>query len=89
LRPHGGRGGEVALRVTARTAVTVDGRAARSADLRPGADVRAAYRTPEGGRATAISVEQLAPAPAPAPPPLAPAAPRTPAEIEERPLSDG
>jgi hypothetical protein len=45
------------LRVAPGTAVTLDGRPARSEALPPGADVRAAYRTGEGGRPTAISIE--------------------------------
>ncbi|HEX9309134.1 MAG TPA: hypothetical protein VF894_16690 [Anaeromyxobacter sp.] len=81
VRPRGARAGDLALRVAPRTTVMVGGRAARPAELRPGADVRAAYRTIEGGRATAISIE-AAPAPA--------AAPQAPQETrEDRPVSDG
>ena len=81
VRPRGASGGELALRVAPRTTVTVGGRAARAAELRPGADVRAAYRTVEGGRATAISIEAAGPPSTTAPAPARPG--------DDRPVSDG
>jgi hypothetical protein len=56
------RGGpEVSLRVSERTKVTVNGRPAGLERLREGAEVRAAYRSDEGGRATALSIEARSP----------------------------
>jgi hypothetical protein len=45
------------LRVAPGTSVTLDGRPARAEALPPGADVRAAYRSGDGGRPTAIVIE--------------------------------
>jgi hypothetical protein len=45
------------LRIAPGTAVTLDGRPARAEALPQGADVRAAYRTGEGGRPTAVAIE--------------------------------
>lgn len=45
------------LRITPGTLVTLDGRPSRAESLPAGADVRAAYRTGDGGRPTALSVE--------------------------------
>jgi hypothetical protein len=54
------------LRVAPGTSVTLDGRPARAEALPPGAEVRAAYRTADGVRPTAIAVEaQRRPEPAP------------------------
>jgi hypothetical protein len=47
---------ELTLRVAPHTAVTLDGKPARAAALREGAEVRAAYET-GGGHPTAISLE--------------------------------
>jgi hypothetical protein len=52
-----GAGAQLTLRVAPETRVTVAGRAAGAAVLRPGDDVRASYRAAEGGPATALSVE--------------------------------
>ena len=60
------------LRIAPGTVVTLDGRPARPEALPPGAEVRAAYRTGEGGRPTAIAVEaRSASAPPAAPQPVA------------------
>jgi hypothetical protein len=64
------------LRIAPGTAVTLDGEPARPEALPPGAEVRAAYRTGDGGRPTAITVE-VRRAPGAVPPPPAPAAPAT------------
>jgi hypothetical protein len=61
------------LRIAPGTTVTLDGQPARPEALPPGAEVRAAYRTGDGGRPTAISVEVRRPPEAP--PATAPAAP--------------
>ena len=50
------------LRISPGTSVTLDGRPARADALPPGAEVRAAYRTGDGGRPTALSVEARRPA---------------------------
>jgi hypothetical protein len=47
----------LSLRIAPGTAVTLDGRPVRPEALPPGADVRAAYRTGEGGRPAAISID--------------------------------
>jgi hypothetical protein len=52
------RGGpQLALRVSPSTRVTVNGRPAQLRGLREGAEVRAAYQSGDGGRATALSIE--------------------------------
>jgi hypothetical protein len=48
---------ELSLRVTPDAAVTIDGKPARLEDVPEGAEVRAAYRTGNGGRPTALSLE--------------------------------
>jgi hypothetical protein len=48
---------ELSLRVTPDAAVTMDGKPARLEDVPEGAEVRAAYRTGNGGRPTALSLE--------------------------------
>jgi hypothetical protein len=45
------------LRIAPGTSVTLDGKAIRAEALPPGVDVRAAYRTGDGGRPTALTVE--------------------------------
>jgi hypothetical protein len=52
---------ELALRVAPGTRVTVDGRPARAQALRPGAEVRAEYRTGRGGLPTAVSLDARRP----------------------------
>jgi hypothetical protein len=74
LAIRSGAGAELTLRVGPGTAVTVGGRRAPPAALRPGDDVRASYRTTEGGPATALSVE-VTPRPPPPPPPVPAASP--------------
>jgi hypothetical protein len=80
LAIRSGAGPEVTLRVGPGTAVTVRGRLAGVAALRPGDDVRASYQTAEGAPATALSVEVVPPPAAPArpPPPPSPPAPSVP-----------
>jgi hypothetical protein len=48
---------QMALRVSPRTKVTVNGRPAELDGLCEGAEVRAAYQSGDGGRATALSIE--------------------------------
>ncbi len=55
IRPRGEE--ELALRVSPGTRVTVNGRAIRAEALREGAEVRAVYRTADGSRPTAVSIE--------------------------------
>lgn len=52
---------EMTLRVAAGTTVTLNGRPARLDHLQPGAEIRAAYQTGQGGRPTAISIEARSP----------------------------
>jgi hypothetical protein len=61
------------LRVAPGTAVTLDGLPARAEALPAGADVRAAYRTGDEGRPTAISIEARRAREPPRPPPAPPA----------------
>ncbi len=55
-------GPPLTLRVAPGTSVTLDGRPARAEALPAGADVRAAYRTGDGERPTAITIEAQGPA---------------------------
>ena len=68
-------GPEITLRVGPTTAVTVHGRRAVPAALRPGDGVRASYRSAEGGPSTALSVEVGPPPAPPARPPPEPPGP--------------
>jgi hypothetical protein len=74
------------LRIAPGTAVTLDGLPARAEALPAGADVRAAYRTGDEGRPTAISIEARRAREPPRPPPRPPPTPPAPVpEPEERP----
>jgi hypothetical protein len=77
IRPRGGA--PVTLHVGRATAVTLDGRRCGTEALRPGADVRASYRSGGGAPATALTIDARGDAPVSrpdraAPPPANPPA---------------
>lgn len=80
IRPRAGPA--MTLRVGRATEVHVDGVRSSPGALRPGAEVRASYRTGDGGPATAIEIEATGPA-APAAAPQRPPAPPAAAPLPE------
>jgi hypothetical protein len=79
IRPRSGP--VLTLRLGPSTALRAGGRRSGPETLHPGLEVRASYRSDEGGPATAVSVDVAAPPPPvdvpapPAPPPARPAPP--------------
>jgi colicin import membrane protein len=59
LRPEGGQQGELTLKVSDSTPVTIDGREGKISDLKEGTQVRASYEDAQGERtATRIEAQQ-------------------------------